>query len=93
MGVELTDHARSTQEVAKQLRSIEVYVDRRAHIEELTRIEGMRSWRTRIKRGRAGSGEQAENWEDVEETHKEREAGRNANAQSWDEAKCLELVL
>ena len=68
-GITLTDHASSTQEVAKQVRCLEVYVYRCAHIEDLTRIEGVRSWRTRVKRGRAGSKEQAKKWEDAEETH------------------------
>lgn len=68
-GVEPTDYASSTQDVSKQVRCFEVHIDRRAHIEELTRIEGMRNWRTRVKGGRPGSKEQAEKWEDAEETH------------------------
>jgi hypothetical protein len=68
-GVELTNYTRSTKEVAKQVGGLEVYVDRRAHVEELTRVEGMCNWRTRVERGRAGSEEQAENWEDAGKTH------------------------
>jgi hypothetical protein len=47
----------------------------------------MRIWPARVKRGRAGPKEKAENWEDVEETHEAGKAGRKANAQGEDKAK------
>ena len=51
----------------------------------------MRSQCTRVKGGRAGPEEEAENWEDMEETHEAGEVGRNANAPSGDEGSIQPL--
>jgi hypothetical protein len=66
--IELTDDANCSKD-AENVGDCEVLVDRRAHVEEITHIEGMCSRLARIKRGRADPEEQAENWEDAEETH------------------------
>jgi hypothetical protein len=60
----------------------------RARIGDITRIEGMRIiWPARVKRGRTGSKEQAEYWEDVKETHEAGKVGCNANARSEDKVR------
>lgn len=92
MVAELTDHANSTEN-AKKTGDFERSVNRRAHVKESTRIEGVRSRLARVKRRRAGPEEQAKNWEDTEETH---EAGRAGTPRAKTErrfSQCPEVVL
>ena len=88
--VELTNQA-NISNAAMQVGDYELSVNWPAYVEVITRIKGMRSWRTRVKRRRAGPEDEAENWEDVEETHEAGKAGRNANAPNGDEARIQPL--
>ena len=85
--VKLTEHASRCYGASRYVGDCEFLVDPTAHIRSITYVEGMPIWLARVKRGRASSEEQAENWEDREQTHEAGKAGRDANAQSGDETR------
>ena len=93
--VGLTDRVNQSGSMSNREKEFNQLVNRRADVEDITRIEGMSNWSTRVKSGRAGPEEHAENWEDVEESHRAGKAGRKENmdeAEIWP-FSCVSLIL
>ena len=82
--VGLTDQANENEKLSIREKVFNLLVNKRADIEDITRIEGMSIWSTRVERGRADPEDHAKNWEDVEESH---EAGKAGRKEKMDEAE------